>query len=62
MESREQASASDAVLLMPDRSSAPGPVKRDDWRSLPEHNGTPPVACEAGPYFIKRVRECHPRR
>jgi len=44
MESWEQASASDAVLLMLDRRSAPGPVKRDDWQSLVEHNGTPPVA------------------
>src|SRR5258708_38267466 len=44
MESWEQASASDAVLLMLDRKSAPGPVKRDDWQSLLEHTGAPPVA------------------
>jgi len=44
MESWEQASASDAVLLMLDRKSAPGPLKRDDWQSLLEHNGAPPVA------------------
>jgi len=44
MESWEQASASDAVLLMLDRKSAPGPLKRDDWQSLLEHDGAPPVA------------------
>lgn len=44
MESWEQASASEAVLLMLDRRSAPGPVKRDDWQSLLEHTGAPPVA------------------
>ena len=44
MESWEQASASDAVLLMLDRKSAPGPVKRDDWQNLLAHTGTPPVA------------------
>src|SRR5947199_8880541 len=44
MESVEQASASDPVLLMLDRGSAPGPVKRDDWQSLLDHTGTPPVA------------------
>ena len=44
MESWEQSSASDAVLLMLDRRLAPGPVKRDDWQSLLEHNGAPQVA------------------
>ena len=44
MESWQQASASDAVLLMLDRTSAPGPVKRSDWQSLLDHHGEPPVA------------------
>ncbi len=44
METWEQASASDAVLLMLDRDSAPGPVKREAWQSLLDHNGEPPVA------------------
>ena len=44
MESWDQASASDAVLLMLDRRSAPGPVKRDDWQGLLAHTGAPPVA------------------
>jgi hypothetical protein len=44
MEIWEQASASDAVLLMLDQKSAPGPLKRDDWQSLLDHTGVPPVA------------------
>ncbi len=44
MESWDQASASDAVLLMLDHRSAPGPVKRDEWQSLLDHDGAPPAA------------------
>ena len=41
----EQASASDAVLLLLDSASAPGPgVNRADWASLLAHAGAPPVA------------------
>ncbi len=40
----DEASASDAVLLLLDAVSAPGPVNRRDWESLLEHAGAPPVA------------------
>jgi hypothetical protein len=48
----EQASAADAVLLLLDSISAPGPVKRDDWESLLAHPGAPPVA-------MLRLGPCH---
>lgn len=58
MESWEQASASDAVLLMLDGKSAPGPVKRDDWQPLLEHNGAPPVATlKLEPCFYPKLLE-----
>ncbi len=41
----EQATSADAVLLILDAVSAPpGPVRREDWSGLLEHNGAPPVA------------------
>lgn len=41
----EQATSADAVLLILDAISAPpGPVRREDWEALLEHNGAPPVA------------------
>ena len=48
----EQASASDAVLLLLDAITAPGPVNRGDWASLLDHTGAPPVA-------LIRVEPCH---
>lgn len=43
-ETWEQASACSAVLILLDSTTARGPVKRDAWQSLLEHNNEPPVA------------------
>lgn len=43
-ETWEQASACSAVLILLDSTTARGPVKREDWQSLLEHNNEPPVA------------------
>lgn len=40
----EQVSDCGAVLVMLDRGLAPGPVRREAWLPLIEHNGTPPLA------------------
>ena len=58
----EQASASDAVLLLLDAISAPGPVKRGEWASLLEHAGTPPVASiRLEPCYFPKLLERGPR-
>ena len=43
-ETWEQASACSAVLILLDATTARGPVRREAWQSLLEHNGEPPVA------------------
>ena len=43
-EAWEQGAACDALLLILDSVSAPGPVKRQDWEGLLEHSGELPVA------------------
>ena len=43
-ETWEQASACSAVLILLDSTTARGPVKREAWQSLLEHNNEPPVA------------------
>ncbi|MBM3794351.1 MAG: hypothetical protein FJW31_09830 [Acidobacteria bacterium] len=49
----EQATSASAVLLILDAISAPpGPVHREDWESLLEHNGAPPMA-------VWRADPCH---
>ena len=50
-ETWEQASASSAVLILLDATNARGPVRREVWQSLLEHNGEPPVA-------ITRLEPC----
>ena len=56
-----QASAADAVLLLLDSVSAPGPVHRRDWESLLEHTGNPPVALlRFGPCLYPKLLERRP--
>lgn len=40
----EQVSECGAILVMLDHGLAPGPVRREAWLPLIEHNGTPPLA------------------
>ena len=50
-EAWEQGAACDALLLILDSVSAPGPVKRQDWEGLLEHSGELPVA-------VLRLEDC----